>query len=48
MKLRWLAAAAAALLLAGHASAEDAPKLTNQKDKVSYSIGMDVGNNLKK
>lgn len=48
MKLRWLAAAAAALLLAGHASAEDAPKLTNQKDKVSYSIGMDIGNNLKK
>jgi len=48
MKLRWLAAAAAALLLAGHASAEDTPKLTNQKDKVSYSIGMDIGENLKK
>jgi FKBP-type peptidyl-prolyl cis-trans isomerase FklB len=48
MKFRWLAAAAAALLLAGHASAEDAPKLTNQKDKVSYSIGMDIGNNLKR
>jgi FKBP-type peptidyl-prolyl cis-trans isomerase FklB len=48
MKLRWLAVAAAALLLAGHASAEDGPKLTNLKDKVSYSIGMDIGNNLKK
>ena len=48
MKPRWLAAAAAALLLAGHASAQDAPKLTNQKDKVSYSIGMDIGNNLKR
>ena len=48
MKLRWLAAAAAAMLLAGHASAEDGPKLTNQKDKVSYSIGMDIGNNLKR
>ena len=48
MNLRWLAAAAAALLLAGHASAEEAPKPTNQKDKVSYSIGMDIGDNLKK
>jgi FKBP-type peptidyl-prolyl cis-trans isomerase len=48
MKPRWLAAATAALLLAGHASAQDAPKLTNQKDKVSYSIGMDIGNNLKR
>jgi FKBP-type peptidyl-prolyl cis-trans isomerase len=47
MKSRWLAAAAA-LLLAGHASAQDIPKLTNQKDKVSYSIGMDIGNNLKR
>ncbi len=48
MRLRWLAAAAATLLLAGHASAEDAPKLASQKDKVSYSIGMDIGNNLKR
>ncbi|NNG47907.1 MAG: FKBP-type peptidyl-prolyl cis-trans isomerase [Deltaproteobacteria bacterium] len=48
MKLRWLAAVAAALLLAGHASAEDAPKLMNQKDKVSYSIGMDIGKNLER
>jgi len=48
MKLRWVAAPAVALLLAGHAGAEDAPKLANQKDKVSYSIGMDIGNNLKR
>ena len=47
MKLRWVAAAAA-LLLAGHGSAGDAPKLTDQKDKVSYSIGIDIGNNLKR
>ena len=47
MKLRW-GAAAAALLLAGHGSAGDAPKLTDQKDKVSYSIGIDIGNNLKR
>jgi len=47
MKLRWVAAAAI-LLLAGHGSAGDAPKLTDQKDKVSYSIGIDIGNNLKR
>jgi len=47
MKLRWVAAAAT-LLLAGHGSAGDAPKLTDQKDKVSYSIGIDIGNNLKR
>jgi len=47
MKLRWLAAAAA-LLLAGHAGAADTPTLENQKDKISYSIGVDIGNNLKK
>lgn len=48
MKPRWLAAVAAALLLAGHAAAQEAQKPTEQKDKVSYSIGMDVGNNLKR
>lgn len=47
MKLRWIAAAAA-LLLAGQTSAGEAPKLADQKDKVSYSIGMDIGNNLKR
>jgi FKBP-type peptidyl-prolyl cis-trans isomerase FklB len=47
MKFRWLVAAVA-LLTAVHVSAEDAPKLADQKDKISYSIGMDIGNNLKK
>ena len=47
MKLRWVAAAAA-LLLAGHASAADAPKLADKKEKLSYSIGMDIGGNLKR
>ncbi len=47
MKLRWLAAAAA-LFLAGYAGAADTPKLEDQKDKISYSIGVDIGNNLKK
>ncbi len=47
MRLRWVAAVAA-LFLAGGVGAGDAPKLTDQKDKVSYSIGMDIGNNLKR
>ncbi len=47
MRLRWVAAVAA-LFLAGSVGAADAPKLTDQKDKVSYSIGMDIGNNLKR
>lgn len=47
MKLRWVAAAAA-LLLAGHASAADAPKLAEKKEKISYSIGMDIGTNMKR
>ena len=47
MKLCWIAAAAA-VLLAAQASAGEAPKLADQKDKVSYSIGMDIGNNLKR
>jgi len=47
MKLRWVAAASA-LLLAGHASAADAPKLADKKEKISYSIGMDIGSNLKR
>jgi FKBP-type peptidyl-prolyl cis-trans isomerase FklB len=47
MKFRWLIVAAA-LLMAVHVSAEEAPKLASQKDKISYSIGMDIGNNLKR
>jgi FKBP-type peptidyl-prolyl cis-trans isomerase FklB len=47
MRFRWLIAAAA-LLTAVHVSAQEAPKLASQKDKISYSIGMDIGNNLKR
>ena len=36
------------LLLVGQVGAEEKPALKDQKDKVSYSIGMDIGNNLKK
>ena len=30
------------------AGAEDKPALTDQKEKISYSIGMNIGNNLKR
>jgi len=36
------------LLLVSQVGAEEKPALKDQKDKVSYSIGMDIGNNLKK
>jgi FKBP-type peptidyl-prolyl cis-trans isomerase FklB len=36
------------LLLVGQVSAEERLVLKDQKDKISYSIGMDIGNNLKK
>ncbi len=34
-------------LLAGHAAAEDKTTLKDQKDKVSYSIGVNIGSTLK-
>ena len=36
------------LFLVSQAHAQETPVLKNQKDKVSYIIGMDIGNNLKK
>jgi FKBP-type peptidyl-prolyl cis-trans isomerase FklB len=36
------------LFLVSQAQAQETPVLKNQKDKVSYIIGMDIGNNLKK
>lgn len=47
MKLRWLAVFVIAFL-AGPIHAEERPVLKTQKDKVSYSIGLDIGNNFKK
>jgi FKBP-type peptidyl-prolyl cis-trans isomerase FklB len=38
----------AAIALSGAAFAADAPELTNDKEKISYSIGMDIGGNLKR
>ncbi len=46
MKFRWLIAVAV-LLPAVPVIAEEAPKLADQKDKISYSVGMDIGTNLK-
>lgn len=37
-----------AVLIAAQASAADKPKLKTQKDKVSYTIGLDIGGSLKK
>ena len=50
MNLRWMAALAA-LLLAATAGAEGTPQgkeLKEKKERVSYSIGMDIGSNLKR
>src|SRR4030043_1118725 len=47
MKLK-LIAVLGFVLLVSQVSAEEKPALKDQKDKVSYSIGMDIGNNLKK
>lgn len=46
MSVRW-PAALAVLLVAGIAAAEGTPQLAEKKDRVSYSIGMDIGNNMK-
>jgi FKBP-type peptidyl-prolyl cis-trans isomerase FklB len=46
---RWLAMAmCAAVALSGAAFAEDAPELKGGKEKLSYSIGMDIGGSLKR
>ena len=47
MKLRFMTVLSAALI-AGLAVAAEKVELKTQKDKVSYSIGLDIGNNLKK
>ena len=48
MKRRLAMAMCAAIALSGAAFAADAPELTNDKEKISYSIGMDIGGNLKR
>lgn len=48
MKRRLAMAMCAAVVFSGTAFAADAPELKNDKEKLSYSIGMDIGGNLKK
>ena len=48
MKRRIAMAMCAAVALSGAAFAADAPELKNDKEKISYSIGMDIGGNLKR
>lgn len=47
MKTGLIASLVVLLLLGGIASAEDGMSLKTQKDKISYIIGRDAGNNLK-
>jgi FKBP-type peptidyl-prolyl cis-trans isomerase FklB len=48
MKRRLSMAICAAVALSGAAFAADAPELKGEKEKISYSIGMEIGGNLKK
>jgi FKBP-type peptidyl-prolyl cis-trans isomerase FklB len=48
MKRRLAMAMCAAVALSGAAFAADAPELKGDKEKVSYSIGMDIGGNLRR
>jgi len=48
MKRRLAMAMCAAVALSGTAFAADAPELKTDKEKLSYSIGMDIGGNLKR
>jgi FKBP-type peptidyl-prolyl cis-trans isomerase FklB len=45
---KWILAAAIVLLLSFAAAAQDAPELKTDKDKLSYALGMNIGQNLRK
>ena len=47
MKLRWIIIFSGGVLLASQLHAEQTLTLKNQKEKVSYIMGMDIGKNLK-
>ena len=46
--MKTLSIALSALIICSVAFAEDKPALKDSKDKVSYSIGLDIGTTLKK
>lgn len=46
--MRTLVTITLALLIASHGFAQEKPELKNDKDKVSYSIGLDIGTTFKK
>jgi FKBP-type peptidyl-prolyl cis-trans isomerase FklB len=48
MKRRIAMAVCVAVALSGAAFAADAPELKTDKEKISYSIGMDIGGNLRR
>jgi FKBP-type peptidyl-prolyl cis-trans isomerase FklB len=48
MKLRWLVGLGIILFLASQIGAQETSSLKDQKDKISYSIGMEIGRNLKR
>jgi FKBP-type peptidyl-prolyl cis-trans isomerase FklB len=48
MRSGWVVAVLSVLILVSQASAEEQTALKSQKDKVSYIIGVDIGNNLKR
>jgi FKBP-type peptidyl-prolyl cis-trans isomerase FklB len=48
MKRRLAAALCGVVALSGASFAADAPELKNDREKISYSIGMDIGGNLKR
>jgi len=45
---RYFLFACAALLLAEAATAQEAPRIVNEKDRISYSVGYQIGGDLKK
>jgi len=47
MAIRWMMALGMGML-AGIAAAQDAPALKDQKERLSYALGMDLGNQLRK
>ncbi len=47
MKLRWLVGLGIILFLASQIGAQETPSLKDQKDKESYSLGYQFGQNLK-